>query len=343
MKRLKNLVWLLLILPAGCRNAVVKTPVEEIPRVRVMKVTLEQARIPVHSSGIVMPLEEIRLAFKTGGIVEKINVREGDRVDRGQVLAALNPSEISANVELARNGYEKALRDWTRIRNLYSDTVATLEQMQNATTALNVAKSNLNIAIFNQSHSTILAPESGIILRQLVRTNEMVSSGYPVFLFGTSGKTWKIKSGLPDRDVLKINPGDSASIIIDAYPEIIFSGIVDQISSMSDPLTGTYETEINLDGKGYRLAAGLVARVDIYPAGKESFNLLPAGAIVDADGHKGFIWALTDSGTVQKTAIEIERISGQEIAVKGIPEGITQIVSEGAAYLKDGQKVKIVN
>jgi multidrug efflux pump subunit AcrA (membrane-fusion protein) len=111
---------------------------------------------------------------------------------------------------------------------------------------------------------------------------------------------------------------------------------------MSNPMTGTYETELNLDGKGYRLAAGLVAGVDIYPAVKEIFIMLPAGAIIDAEGHKGFVWSLTDSGTVKKIGVDIETISGQEVAVKGLPQGISEIVSEGAAYLRDGEKVMIV-
>ncbi|MCJ7446500.1 MAG: efflux RND transporter periplasmic adaptor subunit [Bacteroidales bacterium] len=342
MKPIKFIILIILLCQAGCRNKTIKTPADEITRVRVMEITPESVSIPVHSSGILASSEEMKLSFKTGGIVAKINFREGDKVKKDQVLATLNLSEIKANVNLAVNGYEKALRDWTRAKNLYADTVATLEQLQNATTALNIAESNLNIAQFNLSHSTILAPDNGVILKQLVKANEMVASGFPVFLFGASGKFWRVKSGLSDRDVVKINQGDSASVIIDAYPDIVFSAVVDQISGMSNPMTGTYEVELSLKDMGYRLAAGFIAGIDIYPAVKQAFIMLPVGAVIDADGEKGFIWSVTDSGTVKKLEVEIETLSGQKVAVKGIPDSVREIVSEGAAYLREGERVKVV-
>jgi multidrug efflux system membrane fusion protein len=342
MKSIKFVILIILLCPAGCRDKTIKAPVDEITRVKVIEITPETVSIPVHSSGILASSEEMKLSFKTGGIVAKINFREGDKVRKDQVLATLNLSEIRANVNLARNVYEKALRDWTRAKNLYADTVATLEQLQNATTALSIAESNLSIAQFNLSHSTILAPDDGVILKQLVKTNEMVASGYPVFLFGTSGKFWRVKSGLSDRDVVKINQGDSASVIIDAYPDIKFSAVVDQVSGMSNPMTGTYEVELSLEDMGYRLAAGFVAGIDIYSAVKQAFIMLPVGSVIDADGKKGFIWSVTDSGTVKKLEIEIEILSGQKVAVRGIPDSVRKIVSEGAAYLKDGMNVEVV-
>ncbi|MBG0858757.1 MAG: efflux RND transporter periplasmic adaptor subunit [Bacteroidales bacterium] len=342
MKLIKFLFFLLLISPVDCRNVEVRAPSGEISRVRVITVKLEAVALPVHSGGILATAEDIRLSFKTGGVVGKINVNEGDKVKEGQVLASLDLAEISANVSLAANLYEKARRDLARVKNLYADTVATLEQLQNATTALNVARSNLEIAEFNLAHSTIKAPDEGVILRQLVRTNEMVASGYPVFLFGTSGKFWKVRSGFSDRDVVKIYPGDSAVVRFDAWPGVDFRATVDRVSGISNPMTGTYEIELIMEGKGYRLASGFVASVDVFPASEQNMVLLPVSAIVDAAGNKGSIWSVSDSGTVFKIETQIETISGQMVAVKGIPGGISRIVSEGAAYLREGEKVLIV-
>src|SRR4030066_436773 len=213
MKRAIKYGLFFLLLLGSCRNETIKTGKDEATRVRVLKIPPEDVSISIHSSGILASQEEIKLSFKTGGIVAAIEVKEGDNLKKGEVMAALNLSEINANVNLAQNGYDKALRDWTRAESLYSDTVATLEQFQNATTALNVAKSNLEIAKFNLLHSTIKAPADGIVLKQLVKENELIGSGYPVFLFGTKGKFWKVKTGLADRDVIRINPGDSAVVV----------------------------------------------------------------------------------------------------------------------------------
>ena len=342
MKRIIFLICFFLFLSSGCKHNTEVSPKEEITRVRVMKIAPEATSASIHSTGILVSAEEMKLAFKTGGIVASVKVNEGDNVKKGDILAELNLSEINANVNLARNGYEKALRDWTRAKSLYSDTVATLEQFQNATTALNVAKSNLEIATFNLTHSTIKAPDEGIVLKQLVKENELVAAGYPVFLFGAKGKFWKVKSGISDRDVVRINTGDSAVVIFDAWPGVKFPAFVDQVSEMADPMTGTYETELSLDGMGYRLASGFVAGVDIFPVRKQDLTLIPVGAVVEAEGGQGFVYYVTDSGTVKKTGVDIVTISGSDVAVKDIPEGINEIITEGAAYVKEGMKVEIV-
>jgi RND family efflux transporter MFP subunit len=335
-------VSFLLLLPGGCRNEQTPAPKDETTRVRVISIAPEDVSISVHSSGILASEEETKLSFKTGGIIAVIKAREGEKVKKGDLLASLDLSEIKAGAEMAGNAYEKALRDWTRAKNLYADTVATLEQFQNSTTALNVAKSNLEIAKFNQLHSTIIAPSDGTILKQLVRENELVGPGYPVFLFGSRGKFWKVRSGLSDRDVVRINPGDSANVSFDAHPGIRFPAIVDQVGGISNPMTGTFETELNLEDMGYRLASGFIAVVDIYPSGKERYILLPVGAVMDADGKSGSVFSVSDSSTAVRYPVSIETVKGSEIAVTGIPQNVRRVVTEGAAYLKDGMKVEVV-
>lgn len=335
-------ILVIVILSAACAHKETKTAAVESIRVKVAGITSQVLSIPVHSTGELVSNEEFKLSFKTGGIIGKINVREGDRVKKGKLLASLKLDEITANTNQARDSYEKALRDYNRAENLYRDTVATLEQKQNAATALNVAKSTLEIARFNLQHSSISAPCDGLILKKLVKENEMVAPGYPVFLFGASGKHWKVKTSLADKDIVKINPGDSASVMFDAYPGVKFSAVVDQVGEMSNPYTGTYETEMDLQQTNIRLASGFITSVDLLPSEKKAYSMVPIESIVEADGHQGYVYALTATGTVKKVRVNIETIIGAMAAVNGIPEGVREIVSEGAAYLKNGMKVEVI-
>lgn len=332
------------ILALSCRNEVpVKSTTNFENAVKVTEVSDQPVSIPVHSSGVLISTEEMKLSFKTGGIVLKIYVDEGDRVKKGDVLATLNLSEINAQVSLAGSGYDKALRDYNRAKNLYADSVATLEQMQNAATALSVARSNLDIAAFNQVHSKITAPDNGIILKQFVKANELVAPGYPLFLFGTSGTTWKVKAGISDRDIVRINNGDSAVITMDAWKGVQFPATVEQMGEMANPVTGTYETELILADRGYKLAAGFVVSVDIFPFKKESYLLVPVESIVEADGQSGYVFIVDDSSKVSKVKVSIITIVGTKAAVKSSQKQIHRIVSGGAAYIRDGEKVRIVN
>ncbi|MGQ9621028.1 MAG: efflux RND transporter periplasmic adaptor subunit [Bacteroidales bacterium] len=330
------------ILISSCRNKHVQYQVSEKNNVRVVSVNPSSESLPVHAAGVIMPEEQIKLSFKTGGIVEKILVREGDRIKKGELLASLNLSEIKSQAELAASAWEKTYSDYNRVKNLYSDSVATLEQLQNAATALDMAKSNLEIARFNLEKSMIVAPGDGIILKQLVKENELVSSGFPIFLFGMAGKSWKMTVGLADKEIIRISKGDSAVVMPDAWPGIKLPGIVEKTGEMAGYLNGTFEVEISFSDCGYRLAAGFIAGTDIYPSARACIVYVPAGAVVDADNNKGFVFAVTDSSTVKKIPVTISGMKGSEIILENISSDVTEIVSEGAAYLRDGMKVNIL-
>ncbi len=337
-----GMTLMLLMLVAGCKPAPVQEAVKiEAVKVRVAPVVKQEISVPVRSSGYVAMSDEVKLSFKTGGIVARTYVKEGDAVKAGQLLAALNLSEINAQVNQAKIGFEKAQRDFTRAKNLYADSVATLEQMQNAESALNVSKSILEAANYNLSHSKITAPKAGIILKQLVRENELVAAGYPVYALGISGKNWVVRTGLSDRDIVKIHPGDSAKILIDAWPDQPFTAVVSQIDEAANPQTGTYEIEMKLDKTDFKLASGFIANVEVLPKQKTTCFLVPVEALMEADGQSGFVFVPTSGGTVKKVKVGIITLIGNQAALTGELDNVQAVVTEGASYLSDNIAVEI--
>src|ERR1700759_1508126 len=99
-------------------------------------------KIPV--SGQFTTDDEVMLSFKTTGIISKIFVKEGDAIKKGQLLATLNLTETDANLQQVQLAYDKAGRDLQRLNNLYNDSVATLEQGQNAKTTRDLIAQQLN-------------------------------------------------------------------------------------------------------------------------------------------------------------------------------------------------------
>lgn len=325
----------------SCKQQVIETA-PDIVRVKVSKVSFEEMSFPIHSSGIIVSAKEIKLSFKTGGIIATLYADDGARVKKGELLASLNLSEIEAQVAQVKNGYEKAVRDYNRAKNLFEDSVATLEQLQNAETVLNVAKANLEIATFNKSHSAIYAPENGVILKRLAESNEMIAPGYPVFILGMSGKQWKIRAGLADRDFVRIMPGDSARFTLDAYPGASFRAVVSQVGESANAFTGTYEIELEIQPVKQRLASGFVANLEIFPAQVVSYFRIPVEAIVEAEGKSGFVYAVTDSSVAKKVRVTIAGIFDKSAAVSGGLSDVKEVVTEGAAYIADGEHVTII-
>jgi len=133
--------------------------------VKLQPVTMGNYSRNLQYSGLIASNAEAHLSFKIGGIISKIYVKEGDHVSQGQLLATLDLTEIDAQVQQASQNLEKSRRDETRISNLFKDTVASLEQLQNTHTQLSVAEEALRIARFNQQYAQIHAATGGTILQ----------------------------------------------------------------------------------------------------------------------------------------------------------------------------------
>jgi len=331
----------LLLVAAGCRKT--KEEPEEIHAVPVRIAAVEKARLaePVQTSGRLASTAEIRLSFKIGGIIDRFEVREGEAVRKGDVLASLNLTEIDAQVVQARSAYEKAKRDYGRVQNLFADSVVTLEQLQDARTGLEVAESGLNIALFNLNHARITAPENGRVLRLLPEAGELIGAGQPAILFGTTGGAWRVKAGVPDRDVVRLSPGDSAHVRVDAFPDHVFRAEVHGIAGAPDPANGTYEAELVMARTDVPLMNGFTAHAVIFPSRTRTYRVIPFESLLEADGDDAVVYTLTDDSTAVRVPVRIAFIYNNQAMVEQGLEKVHVVVTEGASYLRSGVPVHI--
>ena len=341
-----TLLILTTLLLAGCTEdtpAVSENRSEEYVPVQVTSIEKSSTPQPIHSSGRLSAKAEVRLSFKIGGIIDRIYADEGQQVRAGRRLAQLNMAEIEAQVLQAQSGFDKAQRDLDRVQSLLADSVATREQGQDAETALKIAEANLEIAAFNRAHAEIIAPSNGRILKRLAEENELVQAGMPLFLFASDQGGWVVRVGLSDRDIVQVSLGDSTHLQFDAYPGVLFRGLVSEIADAADPLSGTFEVEVQVEDPGQLLKSGFIARVDIYPNRENAFYFLPVEALVEGDGKEGTIYILSDTDSLaQRRQITIEHMFDDRLAIlAGDLENAT-VVTRGASFLKEGDRVRVV-
>ena len=327
---------------SGCwRKSEQEKQVARIPVQTTFVKKVEMSRI-IHTYGRLSSEKEIRLSFKTGGIIKKIYADEGQEVKKGQILASLDLSEIKAQVDQARSAFLKAERDFNRVEQLYKEKAATLEHFQDVKTAFNIAESRLKIAEFNFRFSEIHAPVDGTILKRLMEENELAAAGYPVFLLAATGNDWIIRAGISDKDMVRIQLMDPATVVFDAYPGIEFQAAVTEIAESSDHMSGTYEIELKLEPTEKKMATGFVAEIDITPSQKETYAVIPIDALVEAEGKRGYVYSVTNSSSALRIPVEIAFIFENMVAVSSGLEGIETVITEGAPYLQDGSEVDIV-
>jgi RND family efflux transporter MFP subunit len=332
---------LLVVVFAGCRERPAE-PAPQVRRVVVTPVVVTRDLPPIEAPGLLSRKLEATLAFKIGGVVESVAVRPGEAVRPGQVLARLNLAEIDAQVAQAQAGVDKARRDCERVERLQADHVATIENLQNARTALEAAEAGLRIAEFNRRYATIAAPADGRILRRMAEPDELVGPGQPVLVFGGDAEGWIFRAGVAEYEARRLAPGDRAQLVFRGPPDVELTASVTQIAEAADPRTRTFELELAVDGDPRGLRSGTVGALAIAKPGATPHVRVPLAALIEGDGRAAQLYLLqADGRTVRRQPVEIAAIWGDSALLAGpLPAG-AQIVARGAEYLHDGETVVV--
>ncbi len=322
-----------------------KTPEQDevqIP-VQLTEVKTSERTEPVHVAGTVASLEEARLSFKTGGIIQKILFREGQQVRKGQLLATLDLTEIKAQVSQARLSWEKAERDMNRIQKMLDDTAATLEQFQNSKTGFEVARQNLDMAEFNLAHSRILSPIDGVVTRKVMNEGEMTGPGSVVLIVNANRRSdWVVHVGVSDRDWARLTTGNRANVQLDAYPDQVFEGQVSQMAQSADPATRLYEIEIKLLNPAVRMASGMFAKAELLPSISKNYKVIPVEALIEGHGKEGFVF-IDQQGKARKKAVTIGYLDGDHVLISKGLDSIDAVITAGSAFLTDGASIQVSN
>ncbi len=328
--------------PAESAN-VIPTADAPIP-VQVITLQKEEITQKVICSGQFSTDEETTLAFKTGGILQAVLVKEGDYVRKGQLLATLDLTEIEAGVSQAELAYQKAERDYMRTENLYRDSVATLEQYQNAQTALSLSQEQLKAVKFNLNYSEIRATTDGYVLKKFANAGQMTSSGDPMIrINGAGGSAWIFETRMSDKEWAVVQIGDSATILTDAMPGQLVQARVVRKSEGADPINGAFTVELIVQAdKQTKLATGLFGTATILPVKKAKAWRIPYEALLDGNANQGFVFVTSDNKKVRRVPVTIAAIDDDVIYISGGLENATALITRGSAYLKDESAITIV-
>lgn len=313
----------------------------EVIPVKLLPVTGDTNNNVINVSGTLSTEQVANLSFKIGGIIENISVKEGDKVKKGQLLASLKSAEISAQVQQAQLAYDKARRDYDRAKNLYADSVVTLEQMQNAKTGVDIAQQGLQQVMFNQQYSKIYAPADGFIVQKRLNTGELASSGTTVIAMNVSSTAskWILKAGLSDTDWAAIEQGNKAKVTIDAFPSKQFDATVTKKSLAADPVSGSFIVELQVDFENEQPAVGMFGTASVIPSKPSIGFSIPYDALLEANGKKGFVFVSDDKKTVKKVEVTIANINNNTVSITDGLQGHAYIVTSGSPYLNDASLI----
>ena len=333
----------------------------------------------LNASGYVEPRRKSTVAAKITGRVSEVLVDEGMAVVEGQVLARLDDSDarrryeaISAERDVARAAIDElevnlgdAERTLRRIRELHADGVASIQDLDTATAAvdalrarLRVARSSLDaaeaqlaVAAQDLENYTIRAPFAGIAVSKDAQPGEMVS---PVSAGGGFTRTGistivdmtslEIEVDVNESHIAKVYPGQPAEAVLDAYPEWRIPATVRTVIPTADRQKATVKVRLGFDELDPRILPDMGVKVAFRePAadasGPLAKSVVPQAAVADEDGRP--VVFVVNDGAVERRAVTAGRSRGSDVEIMaGVSPG-ERLAVTGLEQLSDGMRVNV--
>lgn len=333
--------WMLIGLLSACSTGEPEKTADPIIDVRVATIGSSSEAGTIAAAGTVALRRETSLGFTSAGRIARLSVNEGDRVARGQVLAALDPTTTASTLASAEAERVRASREYERSRDLFNKGWVPRPRVDSAESSLRAAEANVRSAGFQAHNSRIVSPGSGIILSRLAEPGQVVAAGTPVLVLGEAASGMVLRLAVPDRDVARLRAGTPVEVSIGALGEGTLTGRIIEIAGRADPATGTFLVEVGLPSDA-RLRSGQVGSARMLAEGAATTALaVPPQAVFSARAGQGFVYVV-DGNRVRVRRVAIAETSDNSIRVlSGLRAG-EQVAVSGIDRLSDGDSIRAI-
>lgn len=301
---------------------------------------------------------ESKISFRVNGVVKHMDVKIGDSVQKGQVIAQLDPTDFSLKVQQAEAALLQskaqmrlAAASYSRIRELYETNSTSRNQLdasraesESAAAAVEAMQKKLALTRSQLGYTTLAVPTNGTIAEVMVEENETISRGEPVVVLN-SDSNLEVQVSLPETLVADVQKGDQVAVTFGALPGEYFTGFVSEVGVTSEAGT-TFLVIVELPTSPKGLRSGMSAEVQFMFYEPDELNRIFVSPIaVKGRGEGNYVFIVKPEeegvGIVEKRQVKIGSLTnaGLEI-VEGVNDG-DLIITAGWQRVKDGQRVKL--
>lgn len=262
----------------------------------------------VTATGTVEPVTEVDVGTQVSGIIDKLYVDYNDVVTAGQLIAEMDKVTLEAELQSAtaqldksKSEYEYQQKNYARSKVLFEKKLISDTEYETATYNYEQAKANYEESQAsmvkvrrNLEYATITSPINGVVINKVVEEGQTVAAGFEtptLFTIAADLTKMQIIADVDEADIGSVQDGQRVSFTVDAYPNDVFEGKVEQIrlgessdsstssSSSSSSTVVTYEVVISADNPDLKLKPRLTANITIYTMERNDVLSIPNKAL----------------------------------------------------------------
>lgn len=338
-------------------------PVVEEPQVRPVRYTRVVAQGESEArtySGTTQAERETDLSFRVGGTLTSRPVDVGASVERGDLVAALDDTDLKVRLDEARAGLARAeaeLRNanasYDRTRDLYENQNASRTQLdsaralaESAEAQYRAASQQVEAARLQLSYARLTAPESCSVAQTFAEVNQNVSPGQAVVRLNC-GECAEVVVSVPDTDITKVASGMDVTARIRALSDETLAGVVREVGVATSVRGTTYPVTIGLQEQCENLRSGMAVDVTFaFPTAADADALVVPYVAVGEDRSGNFVFLLEpdEEGRMfaRRYPVEVGSVTPDGIVItKGLSAG-ELIATAGVRRLRSGQEVTLL-
>jgi HlyD family secretion protein len=312
-----------------------------------------QSSLPLRlpANGTVMAWQEAIISSETNGLrLVDVKVNVGDRVAKGQVLASFATEQVNAEVAQAQASFAEAQANALdaagnadKARTLQASGALSEQQINQYTTAgiaakarLEAAKAMLAVQQLRLKQTEVISPDSGVISSRSATLGAVVGSGTELFKMIRGGRLeWRAE--VTSAEMAAIKPGTVATVTAASGAQV--QGKVRMVAPTVDSLTRNALVYVDLPANA-NIKAGMYARGE-FDLGASSVVSLPQQALVLRDGFT-YAMRLEPGNKISQVKLQTGRRAGDAVEIIQGAKVSEHFVASGAAFLADGDLVKVV-
>ena len=292
----------------------------------------------IETNGTLEAENEVDIVARVAGPIVRLEAEETDVVLRGELLAAIDASEIEAQLEISRVALEEANLAFERAERLKKDALVSAEAYEDAKAAYESAQAQFEGNEIQLGYTQIRAPFDGQIIERSIKFAQHVRDGDRLFRISDFDPLL-CPIQVPERNIPQLEKGQRAFLSVEAWPEDRFEARVLRLSPVVDAATGTVRVTLEVRGEG-RLRPGMFASVFLETETRDDALVIPKTALaIDSIGDTVFV---VGDGIAQRREVTLGFREGDAVEVlAGVEEG-EQVVTVGQDGLADGTPVQVL-
>ena len=293
----------------------------------------------ITTTGTILADEGVELTAESSGLITALNITEGGRVSKGDLLVKINDAELQAELAAARLQVDLARLQSNRQKTLLSSQGASQEAYDLALNELRTRESAIALLEARIQKTEIRAPFDGTIGLRYVSTGAYLTPSTRVATLQSTA-TLKIDFTVPERYMDRLSTGGEVSVRVAGLPDA-FTGSIYAIEPRIDETTRTLRLRARAANPGNRVIPGAFATVEIALREIPDAILVPAGAIIPGLNEKT-VFVLEDGKAVRRKVETGLRLASDILILSGLNAGDV-VITSGQLQLRPGMAVKAVS